>query len=238
MKAGSKTGMPRILTDKEWATRHLREGEKWIEGYLKSLDHPHRSFLIDKMRKYSPIRSVLEIGCATGPNLYLIARNFPDAEILGIDINPMVVQKGNEWFEKNGISNVRLEIGKAQELNRFADDSFDVVLTDAVLIYISPDGIKQVVKEMIRISRALMLCEWHLFNKWSALLWNAYYCLRLKKEAFKFKSASLGFFVGHWVRDYCSLSKSLAPDRKVGITKIDKLWDDKSWQKWGAIIEI
>jgi ubiquinone/menaquinone biosynthesis C-methylase UbiE len=230
--------MHSILTDKEWATRHVYD-EDWIESYWKSRDHPHRTFLADKIGKFFPIRSVLEIGCASGPNLYNIARKFPDADLRGIDINPMAVQKGNEWFRQESISNVKLEVGRAQELAQFADKSFDVVFTDAVLIYISPDEIEQLVKEILRIGRAVVLCEWQLFSVWLALLLNAYYCLRLKSEAFKFKSASHGFFVGHWVRDYRILFKKFVPKENIRIHKLPKeMWDDKGWQTWGVIIEV
>jgi len=231
--------MHSILTDKEWARRHLYEGEEWIESYWKSRDHSHRSFLVERICKFSPIRNILEIGCASGPNLYHVAKKFPDAEVRGIDINPIAVQKGNEWFEKEGISNVKLEVGRAQDIKQFEDKSFDVVFTDAVLIYVSTDEIKQVVKEMLRVGRVLVQCEWHLFNRWLALMLNGYYCFRLKSEAFKFKSASLGFFVGHWVRDYGMLFEEFVPKKNIRITKLPtELWNDKGWQMWGAIIEV
>jgi len=243
--------MHSILTDKEWSTRHLYE-EDWIESYWRSRDHPHRSFLVERISKFFP-NSVLEIGCACGPNLYHIAKKFPNAEVKGIDINPMAVQKGNGWFKEEGIFNVKLEVGSAQELKQFADKSFDVVFTDAVLIYISPEDIKQVVKEMLRIGRIIVLNEWHSFNKWLALILNTYYYIKLKSEeyflswqrfrtpkcSFKPKSASLGLFVGHWVRDYRTLFEEFVPKEKVNITKLPKeLWNDKGWQRWGAIIEV
>jgi len=161
----------------------------------------------------------------------------------------MAVQKGNEWFKQEGISNVQLEVGKAQELKRFADKSFDVVFTDAVLIYISPDEIKQIAKEMLRIGRVMVLNEWHCFNKGLALLLHRYCYLKLRyllsrqqfrtlNCSFKPKSASLGLFVGHWVRDYMALFKGFVPKEKIFITKVPKgLWNDKGWQRWGAIIE-
>jgi 2-polyprenyl-3-methyl-5-hydroxy-6-metoxy-1,4-benzoquinol methylase len=242
-----------IATDEEWATRHIHEGKEWIENYWKSRNHPHRSFLVKRICNFSPINSVLEIGCASGPNLYQIAKKFPDAKIRGIDINPMAVQEGNKWFEKEGIHNVKLEVGKAQELMEFADQSFDVVLTDAVLIYIPPDEIKQVVKEMLRISRALVLNEWHTFNKWLAFLMNEYYYLMLKSKEYLFpghrprilsysfrpRSTSLGLYVGHWARDYKTLFEEFVPKEKIRITKLPKeLWNDKGWQRWGALIEV
>lgn len=241
--------MRSILTDKEWFNRHLYDGEGWIESCWRSRDHPHRSFLVERICKFSP-NSVLEIGCACGPNLYHIAKKFPEAEVRGIDINPMAVQKGNEWFKEEGISNVELEVGEAQELKQFGDKRFDVVFTDAVLIYVSPDEIKQVVKEMLRIGRVIVLNEWHCFNKWLASLLNRYWYLKLKyllsrqrfrtlNCSFKPKSASLGLFVGHWVRDYRTLFEEFVPKEKISITKLPKeLWNDKSWQRWGAIIEV
>lgn len=241
--------MRSIMTDKEWLDRHLYDGEGWIEGYWRSRDDPHRSFLVERICKFSP-NSVLEIGCACGPNLYHIAKKFPDAEVRGIDINPMAVQKGNEWFKEEGIFNVELEVGKAQELRQFGDKSFDVVFTDTVLIYVSPDEIKHVVKEMLRIGRVIVLNEWHCFNKWLALLLNKYWYLKLKyllsrqrfrtlNCSFKPKSASLGLFVGHWVRDYRALFEEFVPKEEIFITKLPKeLWNDKAWQRWGAIIEV
>jgi len=250
-RQGQIIKMRSIVADKDWATRHLDDGEGWIESYWKSRDHPHRVFLVERICRFSPIHSILEIGCASGANLYHIAKKLPNAEVRGIDINPMAVRKGSEWFKDEGICNVKLEVGKAQELSRFADKSFDVVFTDAVLIYISPYEIKQVVREMLRIGRVVVLNEWHSFNKWLALLLNMYYCSRLKIKGYlssqksktpscslKPKSASLGYFIGHWVRDYKSLLEELVPKEKICIIKLPKeLWNDRNWQRWGAIVE-
>lgn len=256
-KQRHQTEKPTIITDEEWSNRHIYDGEGWIEDYWRSRDHPHRSFLVERICKYSPLHSVLEIGSACGPNLYQIAKKFPDVDIIGIDINPLAVRRGNEWFRQEGISNVKLEVGKAQELKRFADKSFDVVFTDAMLIYISPCEIQKVVKEMLRVGRVLVLNEWHCYNKWLALLLNNFYSLKLKAKTylplqrqfqkarlrlrvrFTPKSASMGLFIGHWVRDYKALFEEFVPKEKIGITKLPKeLWNDKNWQRWGAIIEV
>lgn len=243
--------MQAILTDEEWATRNLENGEAWSKGYWSTRYHPHRVFLADRIAKFSPIRNVLEIGSACGPNLYQIAKRFPNAQVKGIDINPMAVQKGNELFDQAGLSNVKLEVGRAQSLKRFQDKSFDVVLTDAVLIYVSPDEIRQVAREMLRIGRVLVLNEWQVFNKWSALLLNTYCYLKKKTGKIQAKrrfanldcslipKSSLGFFVGHWVRDYKALFGEFCSKGKVHITKLPKeLWNDKGWQTWGALIEV
>jgi ubiquinone/menaquinone biosynthesis C-methylase UbiE len=161
----------------------------------------------------------LEIGCNCGPNLYLLARRFPDVEIVGIDINPAAVQKGNDWFTQEGIKNVKLLLGKADELGQFKDKSFDIVFTDAVLIYIGPDKIKEVIKGMLGITRkALILFEWHSFG-----------CA----------SHPLGVHVGHWMRDYVSLLKEFVPQENIYVIKMpEELWADKYWQKYGGVVEV
>jgi ubiquinone/menaquinone biosynthesis C-methylase UbiE len=219
--------------EREWATRHLRKGERerddwdkgsndWIKGYWDSQNHPHRTFLIETIFKFNP-SSILEIGCNCGPNLCLLARKFPDAVIIGIDINPIAVQKGNEWLSQEGFSNVKLLEGKADELRQFQDKSFDVVFTDAVLIYIGPDKIKNVMKEMIRITRkALILMEWHSF------------------EPEKNDPYGLGVYhYGNRKRDYVALLKQFVSGEQIHITKItEDIWSDKNWKEVGAVIEV
>lgn len=220
--------------EREWATRHLCEGERerddwgkgsddWIKGYRDSLDHPHRAFLVESISRFNP-SSILEIGCNCGPNLYQLGKEFPDAKMRGIDINPIVVEKGNEWFAQEGVSNIMLSVGKADELDQFPDKSFDVVFTDAVLIYIGPDKIKEVMKNMIRITRkALILVEWHSFE-------------RRRKDMY-----GLGICTsnGIWKRDYVALLKYFVPEKQIRVTKItDDIWPEENWKKMGAVIEV
>jgi len=219
------------ITEKEWATRHLRRGndwndtkhlgdnDEWVKSYWDSRDHSHRPFLLEHISKFSPVSSILEIGCNCGPNLYVLAKKFPDVKIVGIDINPAAVQKGNEWFTQEGIKNVRLLVGMADQLGQFEDKSFDIVFTDAVLIYIGPDKIKEVIKGMLRISsKALILLEWHSFDR---------------------ASNPLGIHVGHWMRDYVALLNEFVPEETIHISKMpEELWADKCWQKYGGFIGV
>jgi hypothetical protein len=217
------------LAEKEWATRHLRGGsdwnstqhlgdnDGWLKAYWESRDHSHRQFLLEHITKFSPVSSILEIGCNCGPNLYLLARKFPEAEIVGIDINPAAVQKGNEWFAREGIKNVRLLVGKADDLGQFEDQRFDIVFTDAVLIYIGPDKIKKVIQGALRVTRkALVLFEWHSFGA---------------------AANPRGVYVGHWMRDYTALLKESVPEENIHATKMpEELWADRSWQEYGGVV--
>lgn len=220
------------VRERQWATRHLHKDERmrddwgngcddWIRGYRDSTDHPHRQILIEIISKYNP-SNILEIGCNCGPNLYLLGKKFPNAEIIGIDINPLAVQKGNEWFVQESILNVKLLQGKADELVQFRDESFDVVFTDAVLIYIGPDIIKRVIMDMIRVTRhVLILIEWH-------------------GEDQRRDPDGLGvYYRGNWKRDYITLLKNFVDEEQIHVTKITQnIWPEKTWKEIGAIIEV
>jgi predicted O-methyltransferase YrrM len=218
--------------EEEWATRHLRRNKRddwgnrggdWIKSYWNSQNHSHRPFLIEKISTFSPVSSILEIGCNCGPNLYLLAKKFPDAEIRGADINPVAVQKGNEWLAREGISNVKLSVGRADDLGEFQDRAFDIVFTDAVLIYIGPDKIKKVIQEMLHVTRrALILMEWHCFEPQCR------------------DPNGLGVYhQGSRKRDYVALLKQFVRAEQIRVTKIPAdIWPDKNWKTLGAIVEV
>ena len=220
------------VREREWATRHLhkdkriqddwgRGSDDWIESYRDSTDHPHRQILIEIVSKYNPL-NILEIGCNCGPNLYLLGKRFPDAEIIGIDINPIAVQKGNEWLSQEGIKNVMLLEGKADELGQFQDKCFDIVFADAVLIYVGPDKIKGVMNEMIRVARrAVILVEWHSEDQ--------------KKDPDGFGV----YYLGCYKRNYVALLKQFIREDAIQVTKISEdIWPDRAWIEVGAVIEV
>jgi ubiquinone/menaquinone biosynthesis C-methylase UbiE len=216
--------------EKEWSMRHNKEKsdwgylycrDSWVMDYWESRNHPHREFLIKNILKFAPIESILEVGSNCGPNLYLLAKYLPSAKLIGIDINPLAIKLGNELFKKEGVYNVKLMCLKADELGMFKDKCFDVVFTDAVLIYVGPDKIGQVLGNFIRLAKkAVILLEWHLFQKEPQTRKTD--CIKNEK----------------WVRDYNAILKNY-PVRRIEITKIpEKLWPDPNWGKYGALIII
>ena len=242
-----------IKTDSEWADPLLYKDVSLQTDFLQDTKHPHRSLLLERISSHAPFSRLLEIGCGCGPNLYLLAKQYPEAELIGIDINPTAVEKGNEFFQKQGLNNVHLITGKSQNLSRFKEKYFDIVLTDAVLIYVTPQDIKSVIQEMMRVGNILILNEWQCFDNFRTRCIDMYYCFKLKYEAMKFstkkisllhdlfssKSASDGLYLGHWARDYISLASQFVPRKNITITKLqNQHWNDANWQKWGAIVEV
>ena len=192
--------------------------EKIYKGF-SSLDHPHRPMLIEEINTFQP-QSVLEIGCGYGPNLFWLSKKLPNAKIEGIDINPKEIEKGIEYLEESSIYStefIRLSVGSANCLQQFKDKSFDVVFTDAVLMYINPDEIKRVIQEMIRITKkAIIIVDWY------------------SKGPDTYNS-----HIGNWTRDYQALLKQFISEEQIEIVKIkEEWWPNEDWQKFGYIIKV
>jgi ubiquinone/menaquinone biosynthesis C-methylase UbiE len=199
-----------------WSFCHVYK-RGWTRSYVNeiSFSHPHRQLLVEIISANAPFANVLEIGCASGPNLYLLAMKFPNSRFVGVDINPDAVNQGKLFFEQHGMRNVMLFQGKADELEGFPDKSFDIVFTDAVLLYIGRDKIKKVAKEIQRIARrAIILVEHH--SKQESDLGS-----RLEKW---------------WLRNYIKLFGTFS-DRINTIKIPPEIWGG-NWGKLGYIIEV
>jgi ubiquinone/menaquinone biosynthesis C-methylase UbiE len=203
--------------ERQWAAKAI------AKDHWNTQDNPNKRFLREKIAAFSPVRSILEVGCDSGLNLYLLAKKFPQTDIVGIDINQEAIEYGNTQFARERIPNVELLVGKADELEKFQDKSFDVVFTIALLIYIGPDKIEEVIKGMIRITkRALVLIELHLFESRGR-----------PKDA-------LGIYrYDNWVRDYSALFRQFVPEEQIRINKLPQdVLPVEPWQESGAVIEV
>ncbi|MDD5127887.1 MAG: class I SAM-dependent methyltransferase [Dehalococcoidales bacterium] len=222
--------------EQEWASRHLRHGNdwgdlqhsgeksEWVLGYWESRAHKHRPLLVEKIARFAPLDSALEIGCNCGPNLYLLARRFPRVRFTGIDINAASVAEGGRLLAAEGITNVTLAVARADELARFPDRSFDIVFSDAVLIYVGPDKIRQVIGDMLRIARK------------GVVLLERYVSAKDDKD----ERAVLGKMrKGLWHRDYAALVRRFVPGAQIQVTGITgETWPDAGWREAGALVEI
>ncbi|MFC1529582.1 methyltransferase domain-containing protein [Gemmatimonadota bacterium] len=78
---------------------------------------------------------VLDVGCGTGHTTLALARNFPDAEFVGIDISEPSLEIARREAERAGCTN--LEYSNADITRGLPDsDEFDVVLSLGVMHHI------------------------------------------------------------------------------------------------------
>ena len=191
------------------------------QQFVDSLDHPHRAMLADRVAAYSPLRQVLEFGCNSGANLHVLARRLPNAQLVGLDISERAIAAGQREFAARGFDGVGLRVGTIAHLAEFATNSVDVAFTDAVLLYIGPDQVHDLVRELLRVARtAVMFNEWH-FDRTAP------------------KAREWRYYYGHWVYDFRALVARHSPDARITITKIPAhVWSGTGWEQFGSIIEI
>ncbi len=189
----------------DWAKWKYRRAD-WEKGYWATQDHPHRDQLMKVLKKIY-FNSVLEIGCNCAPNLNRISQVKSYCKLWGIDINKQSIETGRRLLPK-----AYLLDGDAQAVLKTLHDPFDIVLTDAFLIYIDDNKIESLKKEMLRLAKvAIVLVEWQDDNV----------------------TAEGNKSTGHWVRDYRKLFKGY----KVEMQKIEH-WKDDKWTRFGNIITI
>jgi len=190
--------------------------KNWTDGYSgpEALNHPHRQLIVRVLRSFRWL-SLMEIGCAAGANLINIAKAIPGRQIGGIDVSPDAIEKAIEvtsavyrggFFKVNSADDIMM-----------SDKSTDVILSDAVLIYVDRTKIKKYLKEIKRVSRNhILFCEFHSKSWWSRL-------------ALKWKT---GYNSYNWIK---LLEKNGFYD--IYIYKLrEQDWAGYPWNKYGYII--
>lgn len=180
-----------------------------------SVGHPHRKEIINEFKKFSDIKKVLEIGSSWGPNLLLLNKYFPKISYTGIDISKQKIDAGNEFFKVNNIDNIILKHIDLTTLDAFEDSEFDIILTDAVLIYVDPKHIINLANEITRIaSKGLILIEFDNDNN----------------------DPMGSVYETNWVRDYGSLLSPYS-DKIEKRCFTENIWPGK-WSFHGKIITV
>lgn len=201
-----------------WSTRHLYK-RNWATSFLKTIDHPHRAQIIDSIKGFGMLcPKILEVGSGPGANLILLRRAFPNSELIGVDINRQAVKVGCEYFRSQGDTKVHLHHGNLGKLGFIESQSVDLILVDAVFMFITPDKIGQVVSELFRC----------LKPTGSGLVINDYYAKERYPEGL--------FSGGRWVHDLVSIINSVMPHVTISVKKSTFTGGD--WDRFGYLIEV
>jgi ubiquinone/menaquinone biosynthesis C-methylase UbiE len=71
-------------------------------------------------------RTALDLGTGTGAGAFAIARRFPDAEVVGVDLADRMLAEARQKTPQDVSDRVRFERGDASSLP-YGDESFDLV---------------------------------------------------------------------------------------------------------------
>ena len=184
-----------------WRFRHIIDPH-WAEAYSSNsaILHPHRTLLSDIVKAQNPT-SIFEFGCASGANLLWATIDNPHARIYGYDVSRSARKTAKKFL--SAYQNVAIYDSDDEWGSRF----YDIVITDAVLIYFTPGQMEDVITKFKELTKkAIVLCEWST-----------------DQESFLYQ--------GHWCHNY----RDILPN--VEITKIPKeTWPGGGWGRFGSMM--
>jgi SAM-dependent methyltransferase len=123
---------------------YFREQEGQVTRTLRA------EWIAARLAAYRPT-SILEVGCGYGKLLNALRCRL-DAPLSGIDFSPTQLSSGREFLESRGVGGVSLFLGRGDRLP-FADGSFDMVVTSAVILHNPPEVAERIRREVVRVAR-------------------------------------------------------------------------------------
>lgn len=136
---------PRLYWTLRGGNEYLAEQEGQPARTARSL------WMADRIAECCPA-SILEIGCGYGKQIANIrAAVGPDVPITGIDFSPSQLALAADRLKE--LPNIRLIQASGQMLP-FADQSFDLVLTSAVILHNPPEIADRMRRELLRTARS------------------------------------------------------------------------------------
>lgn len=96
-------------------------------------------------KELGEVKKVMILGFGGGTIAHLISRNFPGAEIVGVELDPVMVQIARDYFDIGSIPNLRVIIEDALRLvvapqeYDIQEFSFDMILVDVFVGERYPD---------------------------------------------------------------------------------------------------
>jgi ubiquinone/menaquinone biosynthesis C-methylase UbiE len=122
------------------------------------IHHWYRQLLDDLQPK-----RILDVGCGIGIATRELARMYPEAEVIGVDMSPPLVRFARRQAERDGVTNVRFYHRDFADLDCFEDESFDVVMEAYCLHEVPTFQGKACLEEMTRLVRPggrLVFVDW------------------------------------------------------------------------------
>ncbi len=92
---------------------------------------------------------VLDLGCGTATLTILIKRTYPEVEIIGLDIDPKILEIARSKVQKAGVE-IKLDQGSAFELP-YPDNSFDRVASSLVIHHLTHENKARTFREVFRV---------------------------------------------------------------------------------------
>lgn len=98
-------------------------------------------------------RRILDLGCGVGHNVVPLARAFPQAEVIAVDLAAPMLRYGHARALGMGVGNVTFQQANAESLE-YADGSFDLIFSTMFLHETSHAALRHILAETRRLLAA------------------------------------------------------------------------------------
>ncbi len=114
---------------------------RFERAYARVLGAPANGLRI-RLRRVLPAtrgsyQSILDAGCGRGVFSFELAKQHPEAQVLGVDMDPDLVERANAIAQRAGLRNCRFEVGDVTKLD--FDATFDLVVSVDNLEHVADD---------------------------------------------------------------------------------------------------
>ena len=132
----------RVFDDETFAERYAERHQKMVEGF----GHEYAEKLVSR-GFYSG--KIIDVGCGFGGMNIVLAHQFADSEIVGIDLSDLLLQLANRSAQAANLGDrVRFEKADVHQIP-YDDDSFDVAISTN-MVHLVDDPV-QMLNEIERI---------------------------------------------------------------------------------------
>lgn len=121
------------------------------KGYIRFYDE----VILENIRALTDVKSILDVGSSSGRRLSLLRKSFPDKSLVGCDFVAKQLEISKQLFFKDD-DGVSLVCCNATSLP-FGDNSFDLVFTSTVLMFVPPSDINRTIAGFRRVSKKYVL---------------------------------------------------------------------------------
>lgn len=151
-----------VFDDEDFAEKYARQHRRMAERFGRAYSDKLSSSGFRKGK-------ILDVGCGFGGTAIVLARNFPDSEVTGIDLSEPLLQRAELAARSANLDKrVRFEKADVQQIP-YAEDSFDVVL-NLNMVHLVEDPIRMLneIERVLTADGLLFVAD--LRRSWAGLL--------------------------------------------------------------------
>ncbi len=131
--ASRKTEPDLVMDDPDKVAAYTRAGRE--DGVMQPVYLYHCAQICEVLK---PGDTVVDLGCGPATQLGLVARLNPETQFIGVDLSTEMLAKAKAYADEQKLDNVTFQQADITQLQPFADNSIDAVMSTVVLHHL-PD---------------------------------------------------------------------------------------------------